>query len=46
MEYKGCWITLNRACNLRCKWCYAQDTKFSLLDDMELEKSISNNRYL
>lgn len=23
-----CWININRACNLRCDWCYAQSTKF------------------
>lgn len=21
----NCWITLNRACNLKCEWCYAKD---------------------
>lgn len=25
---KACWLTINRACNLRCEWCYAQDTLF------------------
>ena len=25
---KACWLTINRACNLRCEWCYAQDTMF------------------
>ncbi|WP_251614609.1 radical SAM/SPASM domain-containing protein [Pumilibacter muris] len=24
-----CWINVNRACNLRCSWCYAQSTKFN-----------------
>ena len=28
VEYKNCWITLNHACNLRCKWCYARDTEY------------------
>jgi len=28
-------ITVNRACNLRCKWCYARDTKFSKEHDMK-----------
>ena len=23
------WITLNRACNLRCKWCYAAASQFT-----------------
>ncbi len=31
------WITINRACNLRCKWCYAQSSKFSKQDDMTME---------
>ena len=22
------WITVNRACNFRCLWCYAKDTKY------------------
>lgn len=33
----NCWITLNRACNLRCKWCYAQDTGFEAKSDMPLD---------
>ena len=31
------WLTLNRSCNLRCKWCYAQDTNYCLNNDMKLE---------
>lgn len=27
MNIQGSWITLNRACNIACKWCYAKDTK-------------------
>lgn len=26
MEIKSAWLTTNRSCNLRCKWCYAQNT--------------------
>ncbi|MCL2061417.1 MAG: radical SAM protein [Firmicutes bacterium] len=31
------WLTLNRKCNLRCKWCYAQNTKFSETDDLSFD---------
>ena len=31
------WLTVNRACNLRCKWCYAKPMGFSMNDDMRLE---------
>lgn len=37
MNYKTCWLTLNRACNLRCKWCYARDTGFLNSDNMNLD---------
>lgn len=33
-NFSNCWLTLNRQCNLRCKWCYAQDTDFKPTDDM------------
>ncbi|MDD4901479.1 MAG: radical SAM protein [Patescibacteria group bacterium] len=23
-----CWLTINRTCNMRCKWCYARDEGF------------------
>ncbi len=38
------WLTINRACNLRCKWCYAKFLKFDKKQDMGIEtagKSIS-----
>ncbi|MFH0819744.1 MAG: radical SAM protein [bacterium] len=38
------WLTINRACNLRCLWCYAKGKKFSPRDNMSirtLKKSIS-----
>lgn len=34
---KRCTITVNRACNLRCRWCYAKDTAFSKKDDITIE---------
>lgn len=39
-----CWLTINRACNLRCYWCYAKDLKFSSSENMSaevLETSVS-----
>ena len=37
MNYRSGWLTLNRVCNLRCKWCYAQKTGFKLSDDLEID---------
>lgn len=31
------WITVNRFCNFRCPWCYAENKKYSLADDMPIE---------
>ena len=31
------WITVNRACNFRCKWCYAECSNYKIEDDMPLE---------
>lgn len=39
MQYHNCWLTLNRSCNLRCKWCYARDTKYLKNDDISLENA-------
>ncbi len=36
MDYKSCWLTVNRACNLRCKWCYAKSTNFEKSEDMPI----------
>ena len=36
MNYKSGWLTLNRACNLRCKWCYAQSTEYLKEDDLDI----------
>ena len=37
MNYRSCWITVNRACNLRCEWCYARDTNYNTSDDMPIK---------
>ena len=34
---RRCNITVNRACNLRCQWCYAKGTGFSSKDNMPIE---------
>lgn len=36
MNYRCGWLTLNRACNLRCKWCYARKTGFKVKDDLDI----------
>lgn len=28
----ACWITINRACNLKCTWCYAKSAENSQMD--------------
>jgi radical SAM protein with 4Fe4S-binding SPASM domain len=33
---QGCWLTLNRQCNLRCAFCYASSTGFRVEDAMSL----------
>ncbi len=33
------WLTVNRACNLRCQWCYARNLGFYRGDDMSLSLS-------
>ncbi len=33
----GSWLTVNRTCNLRCKWCYADPTKFENGEVMTLD---------
>lgn len=30
------WLTVNRQCNFRCKWCYAQDTDFDINKNMSI----------
>ncbi|MFA5827147.1 MAG: radical SAM protein [Candidatus Paceibacterota bacterium] len=29
-----CWLTINRACNMRCNWCYAKNDNFNLVKTM------------
>lgn len=33
----GMWLTLNRACNFRCPWCYAQNTEYEKSKTMSLD---------
>lgn len=33
----GGWLTVNRFCNFRCKWCYAMGTTFKSEDNMPFE---------
>ena len=35
-ENMGMWLTVNRGCNMRCKWCYASTTGFDQTSTMEL----------
>lgn len=35
------WLTVNRECNFRCKWCYAEGTHFSPEDNMSFEMATS-----
>ena len=34
---RGCWLTVNRACNLRCEWCYAAGEGSAAGRNMPLE---------
>lgn len=36
-EQLSMWLTINRTCNMRCKWCYASTTHFSEEQTMSLE---------
>jgi len=41
------WLTITRGCQLRCEWCYAQDTGFSTkMSDDVLERSLTMIRGL
>lgn len=40
------WITLNRQCNLRCRWCYAHGTEYRRADDLTLERAEQIVRFL
>lgn len=35
-QVKAVWLTVNRICQFRCLWCYAEDTRYSSADDMSL----------
>ncbi len=37
MKITGAWLTVNRACNMRCPWCYASSTKFDHAATMEAD---------
>lgn len=39
VNLKSFWITVNRNCNFRCKWCYAENTGYCSNDDMSIEKA-------
>lgn len=34
MDIHGGWLTVNRYCNFRCRWCYATGTAFKAEDNM------------
>jgi radical SAM protein with 4Fe4S-binding SPASM domain len=40
-NFKIMWLTVNRECNFRCKWCYAEGTKFKPEDNMSFEMAKS-----
>ena len=33
------WLTVNRTCNMKCPWCYANNLEESLETDMDFEKA-------
>lgn len=33
---KGSWLTVNRACNMRCPWCYAKDENFDTQKNIDV----------
>lgn len=35
------WLTVNRRCNFRCEWCYAQGAEFSKEQEMSLDEAIA-----
>ena len=34
------WLNVNQACNMRCKWCYAEGTHYNAKNEMTLELAI------
>jgi len=37
MKPKGGWLTVNKKCNLRCKWCYAKGTDYLQNNNMSFK---------
>jgi radical SAM protein with 4Fe4S-binding SPASM domain len=35
------WLTVNRSCNFRCKWCYAENSQYDLSQNMTLDIATS-----
>lgn len=40
MNIFSTWLTVNRACNLNCKWCYAQETDKNCNMDLDTAKKL------
>ena len=40
MNIASTWLTINRACNLACKWCYAQETNKENNMDLNIAKKL------
>lgn len=36
---KDAWLTVNRLCNMRCPWCYANNVEDSLQNDMDFDSA-------
>ena len=39
-KVNSCWITLNRKCNFRCTWCYAQGEDYSDEKNMNFDDAV------
>lgn len=40
MNVFSTWLTVNRQCNLKCKWCYAQQMDESNNMDLSMAKKL------
>lgn len=40
-ELKLVWLTVNRACNFRCSWCYASASEYRPEDEMSLSAALT-----
>ena len=40
MNIFSTWLTVNIACNLNCKWCYAQETDKNCNMDLDTAKKL------